>query len=404
MTCLQYADGDELLPDAVEVILESGIASVSMIQRRLNLGYARAARIMDEMEEKGIVGPFQGSKPRSILVTKEQWYSSNTSTYKHSNESTAYAQTPKSQSSNQEWQYMNRCKYCFHPLENNAKFCSSCGKPQGVQNDTTFDTGTSPSLRCSRCGGTNIKVELRAAGTTSTTNYYRTGVKKSLFFPSNQKTHKSNRNYKSIAFCQDCGDYWEIVSSNELHMIEQGKRYLKRIGIFLLCLFTLAMCTAGNDDAEKENSASGPSPIWAADYTPLSDFEYYIDNEEIYLKDYEGSSDNVYIAPSYDVGDRILPVVSLDGTFALASVDSVIISEGIIQLSNHTFNSCGIQYLYLPSTLYEFAGWSYFHDVEKIYYGGSKDSWDYLFQYDRSQLEVVEIVCNATIEELLANP
>ncbi len=65
--------GDELLPAAVDVILETGQASVSMLQRRLKLGYARAARIVDEMEEKGIVGPFQGSKPRTILVTKEQW-------------------------------------------------------------------------------------------------------------------------------------------------------------------------------------------------------------------------------------------------------------------------------------------------------------------------------------------
>ena len=66
-------DGDEMLPAAVDVILETGQASVSMLQRRLKLGYARAARIVDEMEEKGIVGPFQGSKPREILVTKEQW-------------------------------------------------------------------------------------------------------------------------------------------------------------------------------------------------------------------------------------------------------------------------------------------------------------------------------------------
>ena len=44
-----------------------------MLQRRLKLGYARAARIVDEMEEKGYVGPFQGSKPRAILITKEQW-------------------------------------------------------------------------------------------------------------------------------------------------------------------------------------------------------------------------------------------------------------------------------------------------------------------------------------------
>ena len=66
-------DGDEMLPAAVDVILETGQASVSMLQRRLKLGYSRAARIVDEMEEKGIVGPFQGSKPRAILVTKEQW-------------------------------------------------------------------------------------------------------------------------------------------------------------------------------------------------------------------------------------------------------------------------------------------------------------------------------------------
>ena len=65
--------GDEMLPAAVDVILETGQASVSMLQRRLKLGYARAARIVDEMEEQGIVGPFKGSKPREILITKEAW-------------------------------------------------------------------------------------------------------------------------------------------------------------------------------------------------------------------------------------------------------------------------------------------------------------------------------------------
>ena len=64
---------DEMLAAAVEVILETGQASVSMLQRRLKLGYARAARIVDEMEEKGIVGPFEGAKPRQLLITREQW-------------------------------------------------------------------------------------------------------------------------------------------------------------------------------------------------------------------------------------------------------------------------------------------------------------------------------------------
>ncbi len=66
-------DFDELLPAAIDVVLEVGQASVSMLQRRLKLGYGRAARLVDQMEEKGVVGPFEGSKPRQLLITKEQW-------------------------------------------------------------------------------------------------------------------------------------------------------------------------------------------------------------------------------------------------------------------------------------------------------------------------------------------
>ena len=68
-----FADYDELLPQAVDVILDTKQASVSMLQRRLKLGYSRAARLVDQMEELGIVGPFEGSKPRALLITREQW-------------------------------------------------------------------------------------------------------------------------------------------------------------------------------------------------------------------------------------------------------------------------------------------------------------------------------------------
>ncbi|MBQ3548808.1 MAG: DNA translocase FtsK [Oscillospiraceae bacterium] len=64
---------DEMLAAAVEVIFETGQASVSMLQRRLKLGYSRAARLVDQMEERGIVGPFEGSKPRQVLITRQQW-------------------------------------------------------------------------------------------------------------------------------------------------------------------------------------------------------------------------------------------------------------------------------------------------------------------------------------------
>jgi len=72
-TAVDADNGDELLPAAVEVVLETGQASVSMLQRRLKLGYSRAARLVDQMEERGIVGPFEGSKPRQLLISKERW-------------------------------------------------------------------------------------------------------------------------------------------------------------------------------------------------------------------------------------------------------------------------------------------------------------------------------------------
>ncbi|MBR0040318.1 MAG: DNA translocase FtsK [Oscillospiraceae bacterium] len=66
-------DYDEMLPQAVEAILETKQCSVSMLQRRVKLGYSRAARIVDQMEELGIVGPYEGAKPRSVLVDREGW-------------------------------------------------------------------------------------------------------------------------------------------------------------------------------------------------------------------------------------------------------------------------------------------------------------------------------------------
>jgi len=68
-----FDDEDEMLPQAIECVVEAGQASTSQLQRRLKLGYARAARIIDQLEEKGIVGPFEGSKPRQVLISKDRW-------------------------------------------------------------------------------------------------------------------------------------------------------------------------------------------------------------------------------------------------------------------------------------------------------------------------------------------
>ncbi|HEY9061274.1 MAG TPA: DNA translocase FtsK [Pseudobacteroides sp.] len=66
-------DNDSLLPQATELVVEAGMASVSLIQRKFKVGYARAARIIDQMEARGIVGKFEGSKPRQVLISRQQW-------------------------------------------------------------------------------------------------------------------------------------------------------------------------------------------------------------------------------------------------------------------------------------------------------------------------------------------
>ena len=66
-------DSDPLLQEAIETVIENGQASTSFIQRRFKVGYARAGRIIDQMEERGIISGYQGSKPREVLMTKERW-------------------------------------------------------------------------------------------------------------------------------------------------------------------------------------------------------------------------------------------------------------------------------------------------------------------------------------------
>ncbi|MDD5246512.1 MAG: DNA translocase FtsK, partial [Candidatus Omnitrophica bacterium] len=74
---ISNSEKDELYDQAVRIIMESNQASVSILQRRLRLGYTRAARIIDTMEVDGLVGPFEGSKPRRILIDRQDWIEKN---------------------------------------------------------------------------------------------------------------------------------------------------------------------------------------------------------------------------------------------------------------------------------------------------------------------------------------
>ena len=69
----QQTDDDPLLAEAARLFIESGQASISLLQRRMRIGYNRAARIIDQLEEKGIVGGYEGSKPRAIKMTWQDY-------------------------------------------------------------------------------------------------------------------------------------------------------------------------------------------------------------------------------------------------------------------------------------------------------------------------------------------
>ena len=66
-------DTDPFLNDAIEAVIDMGQASASAIQRKFKVGYARAGRIIDQMEERGIISGYQGSKPREVLMTRARW-------------------------------------------------------------------------------------------------------------------------------------------------------------------------------------------------------------------------------------------------------------------------------------------------------------------------------------------
>ena len=69
----ESSDYDAKIDEAIQCVIEAGQASTSLVQRRLKVGYARAGRIIDEMEQLGVVGPHQGSKPRDVLMTYNEW-------------------------------------------------------------------------------------------------------------------------------------------------------------------------------------------------------------------------------------------------------------------------------------------------------------------------------------------
>lgn len=148
-------------------------------------------------------------------------------------------------------------------------------------------------------------------------------------------------------------------------------------------------------------SSSKDKATWAVEYTPLTDFKYYVDGDSIVLTDYTGTNRTVNIAPEYEIDGTRLHVTALESVFTLERISSAIIPEGVTSIKDNAFNSCGVKNLYLPSTLADFNGWSYFHNGEKLYYGGTEEQWAELFKDDRKDLDFTQIIFNAKVEDLI---
>lgn len=252
-------------------------------------------------------------------------------------------------------------------------------------------------MRCRNCGSTNVRLSTVTDGVDyNSTSDRILGVR--------VYSGKSKVRHKRIAICQSCGFSYDYIMPEEVAKEKKDARN-GMIGfslLFAVCLIAMVLSggESGTKNSESMNTAESQS-VWAEEATPLSDFDYYIDGNDIYLKEYQGSNKKVYIPSSYTVDGSEMSVVSLDGTFALNRITSVIIGDGVQSMSDNVFNSCGVEFLYLPSTLTGFNGWNYFHDVEKIYYGGTEEQWNQLCPVERSSIEVKQIVCDSSVSNLI---
>lgn len=274
---------------------------------------------------------------------------------------------------------------------------------------------------CPKCSGNDVKFHREPTGTAYNSYYRRTGVKNSWFLPAGIRNGRRKISHRTVGVCNDCGYSWEVAGEPQNFSGWKLLFVLICIGIwpislsvwfwrttafrmdrkwrFLILfvawisLFTVALASEGLIGTDMNS-------VWAGSYVSLDDFDYYIDGNEIHIRGYTGNKRKIRINSSYDIDGVIMNVVSFDSTFTLKTVSSVIIPDGTQSMSNNVFNSCGVKYVYLPASLTQFGGWSYFHNVEKIYYGGTEEQWEALCTVDRAKVDVVQIVCNVNPNDL----
>lgn len=177
-------------------------------------------------------------------------------------------------------------------------------------------------------------------------------------------------------------------------------------GTFLWVIIILVVLGSvfGNKDKKKTSDEiiEKDGTIWSNIETPLSQFEYYANGNDLYITKHIGESQKIKIAQEYD-GKKVVGIE--DATFFSSDAVSVIIPEGVTKMEDTVFNSCDIEYMYLPSTLQNINEkfWGYMHDIKELYYGGTQEQWNEICNIPRGELEASEMYCDVTIEALGTN-
>lgn len=345
-----------------------------------------------------------------------------------------------------------KCPNCS--AEANGKYCEYCGcempKPSQTVNITNnyyrdrdyddFDyefneDGDDKLGRCPKCNSSRICFKREQVST-----YSQTQVRKQRGGSSTSRT-----SYRTVGLCQKCGYTWDPNSptksipmrtnynskqNNYIWLWVLGWLFFFPAPVMVLiwrkkCTWdikikigvtvafwimvlvlgstsnssksTTTQSTVDNGVAENNdlNSKSDDS-IWAVEQTSIDDFDYYIDGTELHIKKYRGKEKKINVAATYNIEGKDYNVVEMDSTFALGRISSCILPEGLRIVSSNLFNSSDVKYIYLPSTVSidnRFVG--YFHNVEKLYYGGSETQWKSMITEDRGDIGIKQIIYDA---------
>lgn len=165
--------------------------------------------------------------------------------------------------------------------------------------------------------------------------------------------------------------------------------------LVLLGAIWLAVGSAKDKVAEKLISEEKGN-VWIKGYTDLDDFEYYLNGGKIYITGYEKDASRIRINSSYNVGGNDCQVVSVENApFIGGDIISISFAEGIAHIEDNTLNSCGAKYIFIPSSVTDLDEdfLDYLHDAEKLYFGGTQEQWDMMFNIERSDIDVKQIFC-----------